>query len=80
MSVKDKVAVVTGAGDGIGRGIALLLAKEGAKVIAVASASGISPKAVKMQIIETNCSTERVTCWCSRLVRSARMPPRVAMR
>jgi len=33
MILKDKVAVVTGAGGGIGRGIALMLAKEGAKVV-----------------------------------------------
>src|SRR5437588_827131 len=33
MMLKDKVAVVTGAGGGIGRGTALLLAKEGAKVV-----------------------------------------------
>jgi len=31
--LKDKVAVITGAGRGVGRGIALLLASEGAKVV-----------------------------------------------
>lgn len=33
MRLKDKVAIVTGAGQGIGKGIALALAKEGAKVV-----------------------------------------------
>ncbi|MFC2059390.1 SDR family NAD(P)-dependent oxidoreductase [Chloroflexota bacterium] len=32
-NVKDKVVIVTGAGQGVGRGIALALAKEGAKVV-----------------------------------------------
>ena len=31
--LKDKIAIVTGSGRGIGRGIALLMAKEGAKVL-----------------------------------------------
>lgn len=33
MKLKDKVAVITGAGTGIGRAVALLFAKEGAKVV-----------------------------------------------
>lgn len=35
MLLKDKVAVITGAGSGIGRATALLLAKEGAKVATI---------------------------------------------
>ena len=33
MRIKDKVAIVTGAGSGIGRATAILLAAEGAKVV-----------------------------------------------
>ena len=33
MRLENKIAIVTGAGSGIGRGIALTFAKEGAKIV-----------------------------------------------
>ena len=33
MKIKDKIAIVTGAGSGIGKATALIFAKEGAKVV-----------------------------------------------
>ena len=33
--LRDKVAIVTGSGRGVGRGVAMLMAQEGAKVVVV---------------------------------------------
>lgn len=46
MLLKDKVAVITGAGSGIGRATALLLAKEGAKVATIDRTPDKSQKTV----------------------------------
>ncbi|OGO49689.1 MAG: hypothetical protein A2148_00525 [Chloroflexi bacterium RBG_16_68_14] len=52
MRLKDKVAVVTGAGSGIGRAIALEFAREGAKVL-VAELDESSGRAVADEIVTT---------------------------
>lgn len=51
MRLKDKVAIVTGAGSGIGQAIAILFAEEGAKV-AVADVNAGSGKATVEDILE----------------------------
>lgn len=56
MLLKDKVAVVTGAGRGIGRGIALALAREGATVIVNYNGSADRAKEV-VSTIEANGGT-----------------------
>ena len=56
MRLKDKVALVTGAGSGIGRAVALLFAQEGASVVA----SDISPSNAQKTAGEVKASGGRV--------------------
>ena len=49
MRLKDKVAIVTGAGQGIGKGIALCLAKRGVKVVC----TGRRPEPIEETVAET---------------------------
>ena len=51
MRLKDKIAIVTGGGRGLGRGIALKLSQEGAKVV-VASRQAANAKAVTEEILK----------------------------
>lgn len=51
MRVKDKVAVITGAGSGIGRATALLFAREGARVL-VADLDGAAARRVAAEITD----------------------------
>ncbi len=53
MKLKDKVAIVTGAGSGIGKSIALLYAKEGAKVV-VSDINTIKANETVKEIIDSN--------------------------
>ena len=50
MILEDKIAVVTGAGRGIGRGIALALAREGAFVVVNYNGSKESAEGVAAEI------------------------------
>ena len=44
MRLQNKVAVITGAGSGMGRAMAILFAQEGAKIVA---ANGTRPRSMK---------------------------------
>src|SRR3712207_3969689 len=52
MQLRDKVALITGAGSGIGKASALLLAKEGARIAAL-EREGDAAKRTVEQITET---------------------------
>ncbi|MCW2477149.1 MULTISPECIES: acetoin reductase [unclassified Symbiopectobacterium] len=58
MAIENKVALVTGAGQGIGRGIALRLAKDGASVMLVdVSATGIEAVAAEIAALGRKAAT-----------------------
>jgi len=55
VKAKDKVAIITGAGQGLGRAYALRLAKEGAKVV-VAELNTDRGKAVAEEAKDFSCA------------------------
>lgn len=62
MLLEDKIAVVTGAGRGIGRGIALAMAREGATVIVNYNGSKERAEAVVAEIAESGGKAAAVQC------------------
>ncbi|STW72345.1 2,3-butanediol dehydrogenase [Klebsiella michiganensis] len=58
MAIENKVALVTGAGQGIGRGIALRLAKDGASVMLVdVNPEGIAAVAAEVEALGRKAAT-----------------------
>ncbi len=51
-SLQDKVAIVTGAGRGIGRGVAMMMAEEGAKVVVVDPGVNVDGSGVDHSVAE----------------------------
>lgn len=61
VKLEGKVAIVTGAGQGIGRGIALAFAKEGAKVV-IAEINAATAKSVEKEINDLGTDALAVVC------------------
>ena len=51
--LKDKVAIVTGSGRGVGKGVAQLMAQEGAKVVVVDPGVNVDGSGEDQSIAET---------------------------
>ena len=61
MRVKDKVAIVTGGGGGMGRAISLEFAKAGAKVV-ITEINAVTAKSVEKEINELGAEALVVLC------------------
>ncbi|MFC1963278.1 SDR family NAD(P)-dependent oxidoreductase [Chloroflexota bacterium] len=72
VNLKDKVVIVTGAGQGVGRGIALALAKEGGRV-AVADVNPETAEAVAQEIRQFDGKAIALVCDVSKEVQVQNM-------
>ena len=60
--LKNKIALITGAGRGIGRAIAIALAKEGAEVVINYNGSEAKADEVKHEIVEKGGCAQCMQC------------------
>jgi NAD(P)-dependent dehydrogenase (short-subunit alcohol dehydrogenase family) len=72
MRLRDKIAIVTGGGSGIGRAIALAYAREGAH-LAIADVKMSNAEKVKNEILSLKCRALAIPCDVSRQEDVARM-------
>ena len=74
MRLEGKVAIVTGAGQGVGRGIALALASRGARVVAAGRTLGKVERVAK-EIAQRGGSALPVRCDVTSSWKPKRIPP-----